>query len=118
MRRKNRPRAAVKLPKGVHKITSRGHEYHYFQAGRGTSAQGPRIKIPYDPQSPEFWTALREAQGKSEVPIVNTVSLVIDEYLAAASPTLSDSALDHYRRALERDEVSLIRLGIPKSGRL
>jgi integrase len=100
MRRKTRPRAAVKLPKGVHKITSRGHEYHYFQAGRGTAAQGPRIKIPYDPQSPEFWTALREAQGKSEVPIVNTVGLVIDEYLAAASPALSASALDHYRRAL------------------
>jgi integrase len=100
MRRKNHPRAAVKLPKGVHKITSRGHEYHYFQAGRGTLAQGPRIKIPYDPQAPEFWTALREAQGKSEVPIVNTVGLVIDEYLAAAAPTLSFSALDHYRRAL------------------
>jgi integrase len=100
MRRKNRPRAAVKLPKGVHKITSRGHEYYYFQAGRGTLAQGPRIKIPYDPQAPEFWTALREAQGKSEVPIVNTVSFVIDEYLTAAAPTLSASALDHYRRAL------------------
>jgi hypothetical protein len=104
MRRKNRLRAAVKLPKGVHKITARGHEYYYFQAGRGTLAQGPRIKIPYDPQAPEFWTALREAQGKSEVPIINTVGLVIDEYLAAAAPTLSASALDHYRRALANAE--------------
>lgn len=100
MRRKRQPRASIKLPKGVHKITSRAHEYYYFQAGRGTSAQGPRIKIPYDPQAPEFWTALRDAQGKSHVPIVNTVNIAIDEYLAAASPTLSASALDHYQRAL------------------
>jgi hypothetical protein len=95
-----RPRAVVDLPRGVHKVTSRSREYYYFKAGRGTSAEGPRIKIPYDPQTPEFWTALRGAQGKSSVPTVNTVNLVIDEYLAAASPTLSASALDHYRRAL------------------
>src|SRR4051812_23841141 len=87
--RKRQPRASIKLPKGVHKITSRAHEYYYFQAGRGTSAQGPRIKIAYDPQAPEFWTALRDAQGKSNAPIVNTVNIVIDEYLTAAAPTLS-----------------------------
>src|SRR5436190_23682296 len=93
MQRKRRPRASVKLPKGVHKITSRAHEYYYFQAGRGTSEQGPRIKIPYDPQAPEFWTALRDAQGKSDVPIVeDTVNIVSDDYLKAAWPTLSASA--------------------------
>jgi hypothetical protein len=100
MRRPKRPRAVVKLPKGVHKVTSRGHEYYYFQAGRGTAAQGPRIQLPNDYESPEFWAALREAQGKSAVPIVNTVNLVADEYLAAASPSLSASAFDHYQRAL------------------
>src|SRR5258705_9119918 len=98
--RKRRPRAAVKLPKGVHKTTSRGHDYYCFQAGRGTSSAGPRIPLPRDPESPEFWVALREAQGKSSVPIVNTVNLVIDEYLTAATPTLSASAFDHYQRAL------------------
>jgi integrase len=100
MRRRKQPRAAVKLPKGVHKVTSRGHEYYYFQAGRGTAAQGPRIQLPNDYESPEFWAALREAQGKSSVPIVNTVNLVADEYLAAASPSLSASSFDHYQRAL------------------
>lgn len=100
MRRPKRPRAAVKLPKGVHKVTSRGHEYYYFQAGRGTATQGPRIQLPNDYELPEFWAALREAQGKSSVPIVNTVNLVADEYLAATSPSLSASAFDHYKRAL------------------
>jgi integrase len=100
MRSRKGPRAAVKLPKGVHKVRARGNEYYYYQAGRGTSAEGPRIKIPYDPEAPEFWAALREAQGKSSVPTVNTVNLVIDEYIAAASPTLSASAFDHYQRAL------------------
>jgi integrase len=97
---RKRPRAAVKLPTGVHKTTARGHEYYCFQAGRGTAAAGPRITLPRDPESPEFWAVLREAQGKSSVPTVNTVNFVIDEYLAAASPTLSASAFDHYRRAL------------------
>jgi hypothetical protein len=97
---KHRPRAVVDLPKGVHRVTSRAKEYYYFQAGRGTSAQGPRIKINYDPRSPEFWAALREAQGESSVPTVNTVRLVADEYFAAASPTLSASAFDYYQRAL------------------
>lgn len=98
---KQRRRAAVVLPKGVHKVTSRGHEYYYFQAGRGTTAPGPRIPIAYDPQTPEFWAALMEAQGKSKLPKVNTVSLAIDQYLAVASKTISAITLYHYRRSLD-----------------
>lgn len=89
------------LPKGVHKVTSRGHEYYYFQAGRGTSAPGPRIKIDHDPQSPEFWGALLEAQGKSKLPQINTVSLVIDQYLAVTATTVEKITLYHYRRSLD-----------------
>src|SRR5277367_7176729 len=100
-RRKKEPRAAVNLPKGVHKVTSRGREYYYYQAGRGSLAEGPRIKIDYEPQSPEFWSALRDAQGKSSVPVVNTVNFVVDEYLAAVTPTLSVSSWKDYRRALD-----------------
>lgn len=88
------------LPKGVHKVTARGHEYYYFQAGRGTTAEGPRIKINHDPQTPEFWAALREAQGKSKLPQTNTVSLAIDQYLAAAAPTITPITLYHYGRSL------------------
>jgi integrase len=100
MPRKKRPRGALEFPKGVHPVLARGKMYYFYQAGRGTSTEGPRIPLPRDPQSPEFWAALREAQGKSSVPTVNTVNFVVDEYLAAASPTLSASAFDHYRRAL------------------
>jgi integrase len=100
MPRKKRPRGGLEFPKGVHRVLARGKMYYFYQAGRGTSAEGPRIPLPRDPQSPEFWAALREAQGKSSVPTVNTVNFVVDEYLAAASSTLSASAFDHYRRAL------------------
>jgi hypothetical protein len=90
----------VALPKGVHKVTSRGREYYYFQAGRGTIAPGPRIKINYDPQTPEFWAALMEAQGKSKLPQTNTVSFIIDQYLAVAGKTITPITLYHYGRSL------------------
>lgn len=98
---KRRQRAAVGLPKGVHKVTSRGHEYYYFQAGRGTTAPGPRLRIDHDPQTPEFWAALHEAQGKSKLPSVNTVSFVIDQYLAVTAATVEKITIYHYRRSLE-----------------
>src|ERR1035437_4489085 len=104
-----RPRAtAVDLPAYVFPIHSRCKTYYYYQVGRNTAAQGPRIPLGKDPQSPEFWLALREAQGKSAVPIVNTVNLVLDEFLALAAKrvaaivewTLSASTFDYYRRSL------------------
>jgi integrase len=98
---KQRQRAAVALPKGVHKVTSRGHKYYYFQAGRGTTAPGPRIPINHDPQTPEFWTALREAQGKSLLPQINTVGFVIDQFLAVTAASVEKITLYHYRRSLE-----------------
>ena len=62
---------AVSLPKSVHRVTSRGKEYYYYQSGRGTPAQGPRITLPKDPHSPEFWAIprapgpyLRQSHGK------------------------------------------------------
>ena len=105
---RKRPKAAVELPRGAYPVNSRGKTYYYFQAGRGTSAQGPRIPLPRDPRTPEFWAALREAQGKSSVSTVDTVNLVIDEYLALAAKrvaatgeaTLSPSTFDHYQRSL------------------
>jgi hypothetical protein len=97
---RKRPRpTAVELPKYVYPIHSRCKTYYYFQKGRGTAAAGPRIALGLDPRSPEFWAAYRKAQGTSS-PTVNTVNLVIDEYLRAVAPTLSASAFDHYQRAL------------------
>lgn len=89
------------LPKGVHKVTSRGHEYFYFQAGRGTTAPGPRIKLGHEPQTPEFWQALRQAQGVSQVDATRTVTAAIDGYLASAAKSVSEDTLYNYRRSLE-----------------
>jgi hypothetical protein len=63
MVKRKRARAAVELPTHVHRVVSRGREYFYYQFARGTPHQGERTKLPNDPQSAEFWTALRQAQG-------------------------------------------------------
>jgi hypothetical protein len=89
----------VSLPKGVHKITARAREFYYFQAGRGTKLAGPRIRLPDDPRSPEFWAALRKAQGLKDVSNLHLVAGAIDGYLA--SVTVAPDTLDHYRRSLQ-----------------
>jgi integrase len=71
------------LPKGVHVTIARGREYFTFQAGRGTKFAGPRIRLPNDPRSPEFWTALRQAQGIVGPVRADTVNALIDAYITA-----------------------------------
>lgn len=105
MPRKQRPRAAVELPKGVHKVRAGSKEYYYFQIGRGTKSPGPRIRLSDDPRSPEFWQALREAQGKSVEP-PDTVSETIDAYLAETAKTVEASTFYHYRRSLAIAKVA------------
>lgn len=80
MPRKQRKRAAVDLPPGVHRVVARAREYFYFQAGRGTSAEGPRVRLPNDPQTPEFWAALRTAQGLVHIEHIQTYGEVLDAY--------------------------------------
>jgi integrase len=75
------------FPRGVLIVNSRGREYFYFQAGRNTPHQGPRIPLPNDPHSPEFWTALRQAQGIKAAMRADTVNALIGSF-AAAWPTL------------------------------
>lgn len=73
----------VELPRNVHCVTSRGREYFYFQIGRNTPHAGPRIKLPSDPQSPEFWVAVRQAQGLVGPVPTDTVGALIDAYVTA-----------------------------------
>jgi integrase len=73
----------ITLPKGVHRTVARGREYFTYQAGRGTKHAGPRIPLPKDPYSPEFWTALRQAQGIVGPVRHDTVNALIDGYIAA-----------------------------------
>ena len=89
------------LPKGVHHVVSRGREYFYYQAGRGTANQGPRITLPNDPHSPEFWLELRNAQGLTSLPEIPTFGGVCDLY--QSSPHfggLNGETQRQYRRYL------------------
>jgi integrase len=102
MRRKQRQRGAVELPKGVHRVESRGKEFFYFQAGRGTNAAGPRTRLPDDPHTPEFWQALRQAQGDNHLEVSpHTVAGAIDGYLATAAKSVGEETLYNYQRSLE-----------------
>jgi integrase len=90
------------LPSGVHQVISRGREYFYFQARRGTNHAGPRVRLPNDPHAPEFWQAIRQAQGIVGPVPNDTVGALIDGYLTSP-PFLGVSAGTQYqyRRGLE-----------------
>ncbi|WP_442583150.1 tyrosine-type recombinase/integrase [Mesorhizobium sp. ASY16-5R] len=99
-----RNRASVSLPKGVHRVISRGREYFYYQIGRGTDHEGDRIKLPNDPRSPEFWQAVRQAQGLiGQVP-ADTIGALIDAYETAwpgLPRKLTEGTREQYRRSLK-----------------
>lgn len=102
MSRGKRRSGVVELPRGVHRVVARGREYFYFQLGRGTKHEGERVRLPDDPQSPDFWSALRQAQGIMGITHGETVNAAIDDYLA--SPRflrLGDGTQDQYKRALK-----------------
>jgi len=94
----------VSLPRHVHRVVSRGREYFYYQEGRGTPQVGERIRLPDDPQTPEFWHAVRQAQGISGPTPTGTIGALIDAF-ECAWPTLqrklSKNTQDHYRRYLK-----------------
>lgn len=125
----------IDLPRPVHKVTSRGRPYFYWQLGRGTPQQGPRIRLPDDPRSPEFWAAIRKLEGTPER--TDTIGALIDAYVAAwpgLRKKLAPSTQDYYRRYLKyirtiwghlpaaeltpRDVEALItKIGVSKPGR-
>lgn len=70
----------VELPKGVHRVVSRGREYIYWSPGRATKHAAKPVRLPSDPTDPKFWIALREAQGQAGAEIV-TVNDVLDRYV-------------------------------------
>lgn len=100
---KRQRKISVSLPKGVHRVVSRGREYFYYQAGRGTAHVGDRIKLPKDPQSPEFWQAVRQAQGIVGPVPTDTIGALLDAYEAAwpgLPRKLAPSTQEQYRRSL------------------
>lgn len=77
----------VSLPPHVHCIKSGGREYFYYQEGRNTPQAGERTRLPDNPQTPEFWTAVRQAQGTFGPTATDTISAMIDAYICSW-PTL------------------------------
>lgn len=101
MRKRRRSAGAVDLPKGVHRVVSRGREYFYWHPGRGTPHAGPRTRLPDDPATPEFWVALRKAQGVVAEVRAETVNDALNEFETSASfLNTSEGTQDQYRRAL------------------
>jgi integrase len=97
---RNYRHGTVDLPNGVHRVVARKHEYFYYQEGRGTPRQGPRIKLPNDSKSPEFWIALRNAQGlQSGAEEVKTFGAVCDMYETS----------DHFIRTLSKETQAKYR---------
>lgn len=56
------------LPDYVFSVRARGRTYIYFQRGRSTPLAGPRVRLPDDPRSLEFWEAYRKLAGLDPVP--------------------------------------------------
>jgi len=100
---RRRHRAAVNLPKNVHRVIARGREYFYFQTGRGTDHAGARVTLPSDPHSPEFWNAIRQAQGIVGPVPTDTINALADAYEAGwpmLRRKLSEATKEQYRRSL------------------
>lgn len=95
----------IKLPRSVHWVTSKGKDYFYYQEGRGTAHAGPRIRLPDDPHSPAFWSAVQQAQGIIDTVPTDTIGGLIDAYVAAwpgLPRKLAPSTQAHYLRYLKR----------------
>jgi hypothetical protein len=98
----SRRRDQISLPRGVFRVVARGREYFYYQEGRGTERAGERISLPRDPHSPEFWSAIRQAQGLTNAATNGTVDATIGAYLdfVKSAGTISPGTFDQYQRAL------------------
>src|SRR2546421_238087 len=65
----------------------------------------PPLRLPGDPHSPEFWTALRQAQGIVGPVATDSIEALIDAYIAAwprLPEKLSSGTQNLYRRNLNR----------------
>jgi len=102
MLQKRRLRAAVELPRGIHKVRSRGREYYYWHPGRGTVHAGQPIRLPDNPQSPDFWYALRQAQGITSQIAGDTLADVVQAYKKNQKYlNLSRGSKEQYDQALK-----------------
>ena len=97
-----RKRLMLELPPHVRRVTAKSREYYYFQRGRGTVLEGPRIALPSDPYSVEFWQAYRAALGHDE-PAGRTFNDLITAY--QRSPEFRSKSL-----ATQRDYTRYLKI--------
>lgn len=96
--------SSVDLPRHVHRVVSRGREYFYYQEGRGTPHAGARIRLPDDPHTPEFWNAVKQAQGAFGRMPTDTVNALCDAFELSwktRQRKISKGTQDQYRRYLK-----------------
>ena len=74
-----RRKHGVQLPEHVHRVTSRGKEYFYYQPHRGTERAEKAEPLPHDPASVKFWREIERLTGKTRYE-KGTVSHLISEY--------------------------------------
>jgi hypothetical protein len=102
-RRRGSSRPTITLPPGVQRVVSRGREYFYLQIGRGTDHASRRVRLPDDPHSPEFWSAIRQAQGIISIAPADTVNALADAWELSwrtRRKKLSPSTPDQYRSSI------------------
>lgn len=99
--KRRRIAGVVELPKGVHRVVSRGREYFYWHPGRGTDHAGARVALPNDPTLPEFWVKLREAQGLSAAKDEMTVQAVADLFRVSKAFPRKPGTADQYERQMK-----------------
>lgn len=97
----------VNLPPHVHRVEAKGRIYFFHQPHRGTAREGARTSLPRDPQSVEFWYALRKLNGS--VPgYTGTVAAMVDAYLGSPEfGALADSTQKVYRLYLGHSRLAL-----------
>lgn len=105
----------MELPKHVRFVKAKGKTYYYFQFARNTAGEGPRVALPRDPQSPEFWERYRELAGdqvpvatspKPQTPAVapGSIDALIAEYSGA--PDRIESASPEWKRLSDRTRIT------------
>lgn len=95
----------LKLPPGIHRQTRpNGKVRYYWHPRRGTPHAGPRIRLPDDPHTAEFWAALakarsgtREHHERAAAP-PRLIRHMVDAYFA--SPNFAEKAATTQREYL------------------
>lgn len=102
---RGRSEGVVMLPKGVHRVRAGERTYYYWHPGRGTKTPGERVRLPDDPQSPEFWRAIEAVSGIGRGPTAGTFAHLIRAYRASPEfGSLAEGSRRDYNIYLNRIE--------------